>query len=65
MKPVSAAFSVLCLIASAACGESAARSGMASDKLVTRIVPVPHCFNAAMQDEAFDWLDGALGVTRR
>jgi len=30
---------------------------MASDKLVTRIVPVPHCFNAAMQDEAFDWLN--------
>jgi len=29
----------------------------AGDKLVTRILPVPHCFNAAMQDEAFDWLD--------
>jgi alpha-N-arabinofuranosidase len=30
---------------------------IAGDKLVTRILPVPHLFNAAMQDEAFVWLD--------
>jgi len=29
----------------------------AGDRLVTRTFPVPHLFNAAMQDQAFDWLD--------
>jgi len=37
----------------------------AGHKLVTRILPVPHCFNAAMQDEAFDWLDRHLRETTR
>jgi dienelactone hydrolase len=32
----------------------------ANDKLVTKIWPVPHLFNAAMQDEAFAWLDRYL-----
>ena len=32
----------------------------ADDKLVTKILPVPHLFNAAMQDEAFAWLDRYL-----
>ena len=32
----------------------------AGDRLVTKIVPGPHLFSAAMQDEAFDWLDGYL-----
>ena len=32
----------------------------ARDKLVTRLLPVRHTFNAAMQDEAFDWLDRHL-----
>jgi len=35
------------------------------DKLVTKFFDVEHEYSAAMQDEAFDWLDGALGVTRR
>ncbi len=29
----------------------------AGDRLVTKIWPVPHVFNEAMQQEAFDWLD--------
>jgi dienelactone hydrolase len=32
----------------------------AGDKLVTKIWPVPHVFNEAMQQEAFDWLDTYL-----
>lgn len=32
----------------------------AGDKLVTKLWPVPHEFNAAMQDEAFAWLDAIL-----
>ena len=30
------------------------------DRLITRLLPVQHTFNAAMQDEAFDWLDRQL-----
>ena len=36
------------------------QSQSAGDKLVTRLVPVPHTFNATMQDEAFTWLDQYL-----
>jgi dienelactone hydrolase len=32
----------------------------AGDKLVTKIWPVPHLFNAAMQEESFTWLDQQL-----
>jgi len=32
----------------------------AGGNLVIRLVPVPHTFNAAMQDEAFTWLDQNL-----
>ncbi|NUM56916.1 MAG: dienelactone hydrolase family protein [Candidatus Hydrogenedentes bacterium] len=32
----------------------------AGDRLVTKLWPVPHEFNAAMQDEAFAWLDTVL-----
>jgi fermentation-respiration switch protein FrsA (DUF1100 family) len=32
----------------------------AGDKLVTEMWPVPHVFNEAMQQEAFDWLDTCL-----
>lgn len=32
----------------------------ADDRLVTKLWPVPHEFNAAMQDEVFTWLDGVL-----
>jgi dienelactone hydrolase len=32
----------------------------ADDKLITKIWPVPHLFNADMQKEAFDWLDKQL-----
>jgi dienelactone hydrolase len=32
----------------------------AGDKLVTKIWPVPHVFNEAMQREAFNWLDTYL-----
>jgi dienelactone hydrolase len=32
----------------------------AGDKLVTRLMPVGHTFNIAMQDEAFAWLDRQL-----
>jgi dienelactone hydrolase len=32
----------------------------AGHRLVTRTLPVPHLFNAAMQDEAFAWLDRQL-----
>ena len=32
----------------------------AGDKLVTRLLPVRHTFNVAMQDEAFVWLDRYL-----
>lgn len=36
------------------------------DRLVTKFWDVPHTFNAAMQDEAFAWLDGVLaGKTGR
>ena len=35
------------------------------DRLVTKIWPVRHVFNVAMQDEAFDWLDQQLGKPRR
>ncbi len=33
----------------------------AGNHLDTRILPVPHLFNAAMQEEAFAWLDHQLG----
>ena len=33
-------------------------SQKASDRLATRLYDAPHEFNAAMQDEAFAWLDG-------
>ncbi|MBI4557678.1 MAG: dienelactone hydrolase family protein [Candidatus Hydrogenedentes bacterium] len=33
------------------------RDGGVEDRLVTKLWPVPHEFNAAMQDEAFAWLD--------
>jgi len=32
----------------------------AGDRLITRLLPVGHTFNAAMQDEAFEWLDRRL-----
>jgi len=32
----------------------------AGDKLVTKVWPVPHVFNEAMQQEAFEWLDKYL-----
>jgi len=32
-------------------------SQKAGDRLVTRLYPAPHQFNAAMQDDAFPWLD--------
>lgn len=32
----------------------------AGEKLITKLWPVPHEFNATMQDEAFTWLDGIL-----
>ena len=36
----------------------------AEDRLETKIWDVPHQFNAAMQDEAFDWLDRQMtGIT--
>lgn len=31
-----------------------------SDRLVTKLWPVPHEFNSAMQREAFEWLEGVL-----
>lgn len=37
----------------------------AADRLVTKLWDVPHEFNAAMQDEAFAWLDRALRVNQR
>ena len=33
------------------------QSQKAADRLVTRLYDAPHEFNAAMQDEAFAWLD--------
>jgi len=33
------------------------------DRLVTRLLPVQHTFNATMQDEAFDWLDRQLQLS--
>jgi len=36
------------------------KSRGAGDMLTTRLLPVPHQFNAAMQDEAFEWLDRQL-----
>ena len=33
------------------------KSQKASSRLATRLYDAPHEFNAAMQDEAFDWLD--------
>jgi len=35
-------------------------SQQAGDRLITKLWPVPHEFNAAMQDEAFAWLDSVL-----
>ena len=35
-------------------------SQQADDRLVTKLWDAPHTFNAAMQDEAFAWLDRAL-----
>jgi dienelactone hydrolase len=35
----------------------------AGDKLVTRLVPGGHTFNATMQDEAFDWMDKYLRLS--
>jgi dienelactone hydrolase len=35
-------------------------SQKAADRLATRLYPTPHEFNAAMQDDAFDWLDRQL-----
>ena len=35
-------------------------SQAASDKLVTKIWPVPHVFNVEMQEAAFQWLDTVL-----
>jgi len=32
----------------------------AGDRLITKLLPVHHTFNAAMQDEAFEWLDRNL-----
>jgi len=32
----------------------------AGDRLVTKLWDTPHTFNAAMQDEAFEWLDAAI-----
>ncbi len=34
-----------------------------SDRLVTRLYDAPHEFNAAMQDDAFQWLDEVTGGT--
>lgn len=35
----------------------------AGDRLVTKLWDTPHTFNAAMQDEAFAWLEKAMAVT--
>ena len=37
-------------------------SQKASDRLVTRLYDAPHEFNREMQDDAFNWLDGQLGL---
>lgn len=34
----------------------------AGGRLVTKLWDAPHTFNAAMQDEAFEWLDGVLAL---
>ena len=39
-------------------------SQKAADRLVTRLYDAPHEFNAAMQDDAFDWLDRQLKPVR-
>ena len=39
-------------------------SQKATDRLVTRLYDAPHEFNAAMQDDAFDWLNRQLNPVR-
>ena len=35
------------------------------ENLATKLWPVPHEFNAAMQDEAFTWLNSHLAPTKK